>query len=86
MERFYFMLFCIVTAMREAEWIISRKDRVEDFSKLSCGLHENLIFDELISEKETDYVSLESFIWYKWTNGRVDELIWRIVWFLLYDL
>lgn len=35
---------------------------MEDFSKLSCGLHENLIFDELISEKETDYVSLESFI------------------------
>ena len=58
--------------MREAEWIISRNDRVEDFSKLSRGLHENLILDELVSEKETDYVSLESFIWYKWTNGRVN--------------
>lgn len=35
---------------------------MEDFSKLSRGLHENLIFDESVSEKETDYVSLESFI------------------------
>lgn len=35
---------------------------MEDFSKLSRGLHENLILDELVSEKETDYVSLESFI------------------------